>query len=127
MPGLFHAFRAKHGKRSLTLFKDALVCGSLALPVPVDNSISFEMVIAESALDVDNIALPDLTESILKDGPFAIEHGGYSDIWTGVWKKDDAEVKVAIKALRVSTSDPLRKENLVKVCCQSTVLPVKRI
>lgn len=81
------------------------------------------MVLAESALEFDsNIALPDLTESVVRNSPCAIEYGGHSDIWTGVWKKDDAEVKVAIKALRVSTSDPLWKENLVKVCCRSTVL-----
>ncbi|KAF5317548.1 hypothetical protein D9619_013143 [Psilocybe cf. subviscida] len=110
-----------------TLFrKEAPLRSPLGLSFPPDDKIPL-MLLTESPLDMDSnsidisaegrsspFALPDLTEDVAKNGPFAIAHGGYSDIWTGVWKKDDGEVSVAVKALRISTSDPLMRENLVK-------------
>jgi hypothetical protein len=111
-----------------TLFrKDGPVRSPLGLSFPPDDKIP-SMLLTESPLDMDSnsleigtegrsspFALPDLTEGVVKDGPFAIAHGGYSDIWTGVWKKDDGAVRVAVKTLRISASDPLLRENLVKV------------
>ncbi|KAF8962977.1 TKL/TKL-ccin protein kinase [Flammula alnicola] len=58
--------------------------------------------------------LPDLTDSVVKEGQFPIAHGGYSDVWRATWKRDQCDMKVAVKVLRNTTSDPTTKEKLIK-------------
>jgi hypothetical protein len=78
--------------------------------------------------------LPDLTDAVIKEGPYPIAHGGYSDVWRGTWNRgggvDDLKVdcitypfldffpntlQIAVKVLRNTTSDPATKEKLIKV------------
>ena len=64
--------------------------------------------------------VPDLTHRVRKDGHFPAAHGGYSDVWKAVWKRDDvSDVKVAVKVVRNTASDPATEDKLVKVCCTS--------
>ncbi|EAU86182.2 TKL/TKL-ccin protein kinase [Coprinopsis cinerea okayama7 len=59
----------------------------------------------------------DLTGQITREGNYAVAHGGHSDVWLGRLKKQaddsDQEVKVAVKVLRNTTSDPEKKAKLV--------------
>ncbi|KAF9525854.1 hypothetical protein CPB83DRAFT_858745 [Crepidotus variabilis] len=51
-------------------------------------------------------SVADLTGKITKKGYFPVAHGGYSDLWHGLWKKGDgAEIEVAVKVLRATTDD----------------------
>jgi hypothetical protein len=40
--------------------------------------------------------LPDLTDAVIKEGPYPIAHGGYSDVWRATWNRgggvDDSKV-----------------------------------
>lgn len=59
--------------------------------------------------------VPNLTGKIVREGQYPIAHGGYSDIWKGVLQQDDSrELKVAVKVLRNTTSDPVLKAKLVE-------------
>ncbi|THV01710.1 hypothetical protein K435DRAFT_775967 [Dendrothele bispora CBS 962.96] len=58
--------------------------------------------------------LADLTGQISKTGRFPEAHGGFADVWRGVWKQNDGQQKtVAVKVLRSRIGDP-EKDKIVK-------------
>lgn len=54
---------------------------------------------------VDHL-LPDLTDAVIKEGPYPIAHGGYSDVWRGTWNRrggvDDLKVDGILNSHRHS-------------------------
>ncbi|TFK27549.1 TKL/TKL-ccin protein kinase [Coprinopsis marcescibilis] len=58
--------------------------------------------------------LMDLSGCITREGSYAVAHGGHSDVWKGMWKRKDEEVKVAVKVIRNTTNDPAKKTTLLK-------------
>ena len=41
-----------------------------------------------------DIQVPDLTGHITREHKFPSAHGGFADVWMGVWHKESAKVKV---------------------------------
>ncbi|TFK33028.1 hypothetical protein BDQ12DRAFT_658509 [Crucibulum laeve] len=62
----------------------------------------------------DTMSLLDLTGGIEKEGKYPAAHGGYSDVWKGIWKRDGSQVQVAVKVLRATIRDPEVEEKLTQ-------------
>lgn len=60
-------------------------------------------------------SVADLTGHVVKDGDYPVAHGGHSDVWKAVWRKDGVEVRTAVKVLRNTTNDPEKKAKLISV------------
>ncbi|KAL0952854.1 hypothetical protein HGRIS_007077 [Hohenbuehelia grisea] len=67
-------------------------------------------------LPSEDPTVPDLTGEIEREGDYPAAHGGYSDVWKGMWKRRVGEpglVKVAVKVLRAQhLADATRQEKL---------------
>ncbi|RDB14785.1 Serine/threonine-protein kinase STY46 [Hypsizygus marmoreus] len=63
-------------------------------------------------------ALLDLTGQIVREGRYPSAHGGFSDVWKGVWRRGMAEeertVQVAVKVLRSRIDDPEMEEKMIR-------------
>ena len=59
----------------------------------------------------------DLTGQVTKVGDYPVAHGGHSDVWKAVWRKDGSEVRAAVKVLRNTTNDPEKRSKLISVSC----------
>lgn len=76
----------------------------------------------DSKLDVDwgRPLVVDLTGQVVRDGSYPVAHGGHSDVWKAVWKRDGVEVRAAVKVLRNTTNDSEKRAKLIGVsdfCC----------
>ncbi|KIJ94195.1 hypothetical protein K443DRAFT_642502 [Laccaria amethystina LaAM-08-1] len=88
------------------------------LPMLFTNNSAIPKSPTRSGLSVD---IPPLTPLLAtfssetdEEGQYPIAHGGYSDIWKGVLQQDDSrELKVVVKVLRNTTSDPVLKVKVV--------------
>ncbi|KAF5382664.1 hypothetical protein D9615_002721 [Tricholomella constricta] len=59
-------------------------------------------------------SLLDLTGKITREGRYPSAHGGFSDVWKGVWHDDDRERNVAVKVLRSRIDDPEMEEKMIR-------------
>ena len=46
--------------------------------------------------------LPDLTDAVIKEGPYPIAHGGYSDVWRGTWNRGGGVDDMKVDCIRIS-------------------------
>ncbi|KAJ7585178.1 TKL/TKL-ccin protein kinase [Mycena floridula] len=83
------------------------------LSVSPGETFPFEMTLEDQTLEIphDGVLL-DLTGKIKKEGRFPAAHGGFADVWKGVWRDGQHERLVAIKVLRSGVDDPLAEEKM---------------
>ncbi|KAG6913881.1 hypothetical protein DXG01_003717, partial [Tephrocybe rancida] len=60
------------------------------------------------------LGLLDLTGMVAKQGRYASAHGGFSDVWKGVWHDGDRPRNVAVKVLRTKIDDPELEEKMIR-------------
>jgi len=58
--------------------------------------------------------LPDLTGRIIGENGYPSAHGGFSDIWTGIWVRDSRNCKVAVKVIRTNHESDNAHEKMNK-------------
>ncbi|KAF8073945.1 TKL/TKL-ccin protein kinase, partial [Lyophyllum atratum] len=58
--------------------------------------------------------LLDLTGKITREGRYPSAHGGFSDVWKGVWHDADRARNVAVKVLRSRIDDPEMEEKMIR-------------
>lgn len=46
--------------------------------------------------------LPDLTNAVIKEGPYPIAHGGYSDVWRGTWNRGGGVDDLKVDCIHIS-------------------------
>lgn len=78
----------------------------------------------DSKLDTDpgRPLVADLTGQVVKEGSYPVAHGGHSDVWKAIWKRDGTEVKAAVKVLRNTTNDPEKRAKLIGVSVYLSIL-----
>ena len=48
--------------------------------------------------------LPDLTDAIIKESPYPIAHGGYSDVWRATWNRGGGLDDLKVVGIQIATS-----------------------
>jgi hypothetical protein len=91
------------------------------------------VIILDSSVPFNDPGLLDLTGSITREGRYPSAHGGFSDVWKGIWHDGPEEhtvglemypnlylglnpnLKVAVKVLRSRMDDPEMEEKMKRV------------
>ncbi|KAK0471351.1 TKL/TKL-ccin protein kinase [Armillaria novae-zelandiae] len=60
----------------------------------------------------DPTILLDLTGKVTREGRFPEAHGGFADVWKGIWMDGQHERRVAIKVLRSRVDNPEMEEKM---------------
>ncbi|KAJ7731934.1 TKL/TKL-ccin protein kinase [Mycena maculata] len=68
---------------------------------------------SEPYVEADSTALLDLTGHVRRDGSYPQAHGGFADVWRGVWDRQP-DRWVAIKVLRSRLDDPQMEAKMNK-------------
>ncbi|KAJ7715264.1 TKL/TKL-ccin protein kinase [Mycena metata] len=68
---------------------------------------------SEPYVEADPATLLDLTGQVRREGGYAQAHGGFADVWKGVWDRQP-DRWVAVKVLRSRLDDPQREAKMHK-------------
>ncbi|KAK0213720.1 TKL/TKL-ccin protein kinase [Armillaria fumosa] len=60
----------------------------------------------------DPTILLDLTGKVTREGRFPEAHGGFADVWKGIWMDGQHERRIAIKVLRSRVDNPEMEEKM---------------